>query len=256
MLFGSIHFARENQWVLPESLANELARAELLVLEIDLTDTGPEEMAQLMFGLGTMPSGQRLRQVVSDETWALLEERAAQTGLAIEDLDRLKPWLVFLQLTVLSLQSAGFEAERGADLMVVQSSPNLPVRGLETVYEQLSVFDDLSYPVQDRMLLDALGPTDEQAVELDALMDAWRRGDARQIEAIIFADRDDPELAPFYAETFDRRNLRMAESLEEILEETGRVFVVVGAGHLVGETGIPNLLRASGYEVRQVSGTP
>jgi uncharacterized protein YbaP (TraB family) len=256
LLFGSIHVARENQWSLPEHLMKELAQSELLVLEIDLAETGPDEMADLMFGLGTMPPGQRLRQVVSDETWDLLKERATQAGLEIEVLDGLKPWLVFLQLTVLSLEHAGFAAERGAEPVVVQHAPNLPVRGLETVYEQLSAFDDLSYPVQDRMLLDALRPTDEQAVEFDALMEAWRRGDARQLEAIVFKDRNDPGLATFYEETFYRRNLRMAETLEEILLESERSFVVVGAAHLVGEGSIPHLLRAAGYEVRQVSGTP
>lgn len=255
LLFGSVHVARANQWVLPEEITRELERAQVLVLEIDLAKTSQEEMLQLMLGLGVMPPGQRLRQVVSDETWSLLEERAPEAGVPIEQLDQLKPWVVALQFIALSLQRAGFDPEHGVEQELVRESPELPVRGLETAYEQLSSFDDLPYPVQDRMLLDALRPTDEQAPELDALMEAWRRGDARQLEAIVFDDRDDPELARFYEETYDRRNMRMAESLEEILAETERAFVVVGAAHLLGDRGIPALLRASGYEVRQVSGT-
>ena len=255
LLFGSVHVAREKAWQLPDSLTRELETAELLVLEIDMDATSSEELFQLMLGLGEMPPGQRLRQVVSDETWALLERRAPETGRTLEELDRLKPWVVALQFIGFSLQRAGFAQEHGVERELVSEAPRLPVRGLETPYDQLSMFDDLPYPVQDRMLLEALRPGGGPDAELDALMDAWRRGDARRLEALVFSDRDDPELALFYAETYDRRNLRMAEALEEILRETERAFVVVGAAHLVGERSLPRILHRSGFRVRQVSGT-
>jgi len=254
VLFGSIHVARENQWELPDLLTRELARSELLVLEIDLAATSSGEVAQIMLGLGVMPPGQRLRQVVSDETWELLLEQAPETGQPIEQIDRLKPWVVALQFIGYSLQKAGFDPQHGVERDVVAGAPSLPVRGLETAYEQLSTFDDLPFPVQDRMLLDALRPSEEQAPELDALMQAWRSGDAERLEAIVFEDRSDPELSIFYQETYDRRNLRMVEALEEILRDTERAFVIVGAAHLVGTRGIPSLLREFGYDVRQISG--
>lgn len=256
LLFGSVHVGRADEWILPEWLRTEMEQAELLVLEIDLSATGPEEMLQLMLALGVMPPGQRLRQVVSDPTWALLEQRARETGTPIEAFDHLKPWVVALQFIGLSLDRAGFQPEQGVELGLVAGSPTLPIRGLETPYEQLSSFDDLPFPVQDRMLFEALQPAAEKDSELEALIDAWRRGDANRIEAIIFRDRQDPKLARFYEQTYDRRNARMAEGIEEILAEPVRAFVVVGAGHLVGPRSIPILLRESGLRVRQVSGQP
>ena len=91
------------------------------------------------------------------------------------------------------------------------------------------------------MLSEALRPPQDQTSELDALIDAWKRGDAAAMEGILFRDRDDPKLARFYEETYDLRNLRMAESIDEILSEGGRAFVVVGAGHLIGRHGLPSL---------------
>jgi uncharacterized protein YbaP (TraB family) len=255
MLFGSVHIARESDWDLPEPVSRALASADVLVLEIDLSKTSDAEMLQLMLGLGVMPPGKHLRQVVSKETWSLLEQRAAEVGLPIEVLDALKPWVVALQFMGLSFHQAGFEAEHGVERGLLESTQRLPVRGLETPFEQLSIFDNLPYPVQDRMLNEALQSADDKTPELDALLDAWRRGDARAMESILFKDRDDPQLARFYEETYDRRNLRMAESIEEILSEGGRAFVVVGAGHLIGGRGLPNVLREAGYRVRQVSGT-
>jgi uncharacterized protein YbaP (TraB family) len=255
LLFGSVHVARDAAWELPRSIQQELSRAELLVLEIDLSKTTDAEMLQIMLGLGVMPPGKHLRQVVSRETWQLLSQRTAEQGLPLEALDALKPWVVALQFVSLSLVDAGFQAEHGVERGLVSTTQQLPIRGLETPYEQLSIFDNLPYPVQDRMLLEARRPSEDQAPELDALLDAWRRGDARAMEAILFQDRDDPQLARFYEETYDRRNLRMAESLDEILSEGQRAFVVVGAGHQDGRRGLPSVLREAGNRVRQVSGT-
>lgn len=256
LLFGSVHVGSEESVELPDSLLHEMHAAHLLVLEIDLSKTSPEEMNRLMLALGVMPPGQRLRQVVSDETWSLLEKRAAETGTPMAALDRLKPWAVALQFIGLSLDRAGFDAQHGVERSLVERATGLPIRGLETPYEQFSLFDDLPYRVQDRMLRDALEPASETHPQIDALLDAWRRGDAKRLEQIMFEDRDDPELAIFYAQTYDRRNERMARSLEKILKETDRALVVVGAGHLLGPHGMPALLRAAGLSVQQVSGQP
>jgi len=45
------------------------------------------------------------------------------------------------------------------------------------------------------------------------------------------------------------RNGAGLAQLQDRLEGSGRTVVVVGAGHLVGEVGLPQRLRALGYEV-------
>lgn len=256
LLFGSVHVGSEESVKLPDSLLHEMRAAHLLVLEIDLSKTTPQEMASLMLALGGMPPGQRLRQVVSDETWSLLEKRAAETGTPMAALDRLKPWAVALQFIGRSLDRAGFDVQHGVEQSLVKQAAGLPIRGLETPYEQFSLFDDLPYRVQDRMLRDALEPASETNPKIDALLDAWRRGDGKRLEQIMFEDRKDPDLEIFYAQTYDRRNERMAHSLEQILKQTDRALVVVGAGHLLGPHGMPAVLRNAGLSVRQVSGQP
>jgi hypothetical protein len=44
----------------------------------------------------------------------------------------------------------------------------------------------------------------------------------------------------------------MVSKIEEYLKEKGTYFVVVGAGHLVGEKGIIETLRKKGYQVEQL----
>jgi uncharacterized protein len=54
---------------------------------------------------------------------------------------------------------------------------------------------------------------------------------------------------------FDR-NRSMAKQLEASLLQGGRWFAVVGAEHLIGELGIPNLLRQRGFRVEQMRRLP
>jgi uncharacterized protein YbaP (TraB family) len=44
----------------------------------------------------------------------------------------------------------------------------------------------------------------------------------------------------------------MASKIEEFLKTGQTYFVVVGAGHLIGDKGIIELLRRKGYRVQQL----
>jgi uncharacterized protein YbaP (TraB family) len=48
------------------------------------------------------------------------------------------------------------------------------------------------------------------------------------------------------------RNRNMTKKIASYLRSGGCVFVVVGAGHLVGELGIVELLRKEGFTVEQL----
>jgi uncharacterized protein YbaP (TraB family) len=48
----------------------------------------------------------------------------------------------------------------------------------------------------------------------------------------------------------------MVEKIEEFLKGNETVFVVVGAGHLVGPKGIVKLLEDKNYQVTQVTRAP
>jgi uncharacterized protein YbaP (TraB family) len=48
------------------------------------------------------------------------------------------------------------------------------------------------------------------------------------------------------------RNYKMAGKIEQYLTTDNTYFVVVGAGHLVGDEGIVRLLQTKGYKTRQL----
>ena len=84
---------------------------------------------------------------------------------------------------------------------------------------------------------------------------AWRSGNNRQLNDILTVEeRRLPEpLADEFRQRFlSERNVAMADRIERMLLAGQRIFVAVGALHMVGENGIPALLTAKGYKVRQL----
>ena len=78
--------------------------------------------------------------------------------------------------------------------------------------------------------------------------EAWATGDLAAIEALSQEARF--EISPtFHDRLIVLRNQRFAQAAETYLQGADDVLFVVGAAHLVGETGVIALLRAEGYTI-------
>ena len=79
------------------------------------------------------------------------------------------------------------------------------------------------------------------------LIDAWMAGDVSRLARETTAMRD---TAPaMFRRLIVQRNMAWTATLDARLKGKGRTVVVVGAGHLVDEDGLPARLRALGYSV-------
>jgi hypothetical protein len=73
------------------------------------------------------------------------------------------------------------------------------------------------------------------------------KGDTKALDAILPENKGTS--ARFRKEWLDNRNRKWVPEVEAMLNEPHTFFMTVGAAHLVGKTGVPNLLRAAGYRV-------
>ena len=84
-------------------------------------------------------------------------------------------------------------------------------------------------------------------------MEAWKRGNQPALERLIadsFAGGSTYDR--LYRVLFTDRNLAMADKIEAMMRTGKTYFVVVGAGHLVGDDGIVSLLDARGYSLQRL----
>ena len=86
------------------------------------------------------------------------------------------------------------------------------------------------------------------------MVDYWRRGDAEGLARLVIEDelKKYPEFADLHRRMFDDRNRAMTGKVLEMQQKGGTYFVVVGAGHLVGDQGIVAMLKERGQSPRQL----
>jgi uncharacterized protein YbaP (TraB family) len=93
------------------------------------------------------------------------------------------------------------------------------------------------------------------AEEVSELMSAWKAGDVPAIQRSVTRELEDlpaPAAEALRERLYERRNHGMAAKVSGMLAGDRPHFVAVGAGHLIGPSGLPELLRQQGYEVRRL----
>jgi uncharacterized protein YbaP (TraB family) len=125
---------------------------------------------------------------------------------------------------------------------------------LEKPDEQLSVFTKLTLDEQKSLLRHVLDEYRNYPRMYERLTEAYLARDLDTLEEISFGNpiSDDPALQDKFMEhMLTRRNHRMVERMAPHFKQ-GKVFVAVGALHLIGDEGVIALLRQRGYTVTSV----
>ena len=251
-LLGSIHLLKRDSAALKPLVQEVFSMSTRLVFEIDLLTEGPAKFQQLLMQKGVNLDGQLLAQQMSPETYELAKQKANALGIDIKLLAPLKPWVVALTMVVIQLQKLGYDPSLGIDHQLAQRAKqeNKPVSGLETAEFQMDIFNELTAPQQDMFLRQSLLEMDQLEKAVDDMVGAWNSGDVARGERLFLESmRAYPELKD---KLIDARNRRWIPQIEQLLKQNQTVLVVVGTAHLVGKSGVIELLKDRGYKLEQM----
>jgi uncharacterized protein YbaP (TraB family) len=245
---GSVHALPKEHAALPEQLERAYDAATSVVLEVDLDDMNPLEAVQFITANGTLPAESSLKDVVGEEDYVRVTRLAADLGVPEVAITRLEPWAAALVLTQFALTKTGFDAQLGIDMQITERAKQdgKPIEGLETVIDQLSVFDARTFPEQTRFLLDSADDAEHLDEDLGKLIDAWRTGDLRALEKEFVKER--AKSPALYDALLVVRNHKWMPKIESLLEGEQDYLVVVGTLHYVGDDGLISLLKKRGYK--------
>ena len=251
-LLGSMHYLKDEDYPLPESVSRLYERADALVMELDLDDLGSASQQSTLLGAAMLPSGTRLRDVLGAELYAHTDRRARELGVDLELLANFEPWLVAITLLDQGMGQLGYHAERGLEQYFVglAEPDGKEIYGLESLESQIRIFDELPRSSQQALLeqtLDELEAADDAMRELAG---AWRHGELETLTEKLLADFEG--FPGLYDSLVVDRNRRWIEPLEQYLRERRRFLVVVGALHLVGPDNVVMLLEQRGYTVTRL----
>lgn len=249
-LVGSIHVLTEQAYPLPPVYEQVYGQTKVLVEELDLGESPDAGAAVAMATGAVLPEGQSLKTLVDASTYERVASKAGAAGLPMMLLDRMKPWLAAMTLTVPELQRAGFDPARGLDRHFYEraSADARPVRGLETMAYQLDRMNGLSMNVQVEMLRAMLDDIDTQVKGVTEIVNGWRTGDVKAMERLLLKEfADSPEV---YARLLVERNKNWAPVIAQC-QAAAPCMVVVGGAHLVGPDSVVALLTRAGLTVEQ-----
>jgi uncharacterized protein YbaP (TraB family) len=248
-LLGSVHLLTPEAGKIPSVVDSAFAHAKTIAFETSL-DTVMLRATEMAALARTAP-GTTLRSMLSPATAAHADSVLHLYGFSLDQVAAFKPWFVSVLLTQLTMQKAGFQADYGVDMQInkMAKAANKPVIGLESVDFQLHLFDNLPPAAQDKMLAGAKGPV-ESLEQLTTLKDAWLAGSETRLDSLMNSTSEwTPEMLDMMVV---QRNRSWIPKIEELLKGNSDALVVVGAAHLVGKSGVVQMLRAKGYTVEQL----
>jgi uncharacterized protein YbaP (TraB family) len=254
-LFGSIHAATTDFYPLDPAIEEAFDASDALVLELGPGDLDPGVVKGAVVKRALLPAGVTIKDRLSPETWSALESWLGEREIPLAMVSNFEPWFAALSVIQIQTSEMGLDASLGIDRHFIdRAGAAKPIEALETLDEQLAVFDGLSPAFQEWVLADALDDlTPEGRAELERLVGAWKAGDAAAMHEVSRAPfTEDPRREPLYDAMFTRRNAAMAEAIDALTETWDRLFVVIGAGHLVGDDGVVALLERRGYSAEQI----
>lgn len=252
-LFGTVHVRRPGAaWGGPEAQA-ALAEADEIWTELEMTAEADARAAADVVRLGLATADKPLSSYLSEAQNQRLQAALVAIGAQPAAFENMRPWFAGLMLSLMPIMRAGYDPNSGVDRQInaAAGAQGKRMRWFETSAQQLAFFNNLSDDLQVEMLMEAVDASADSAAELADLERAWERGDLRTLERAVVDETRSlyPEL---YQVLFVDRNRAWVDVLMQELDGAGVDFVAVGAGHLVGDDGVVEMLRARGVRVTRV----
>ncbi|MEX2164019.1 MAG: TraB/GumN family protein [Sulfuricaulis sp.] len=245
-LFGTMHSDDARIADLPPPVTRAFDASDRFAMEALIDADGLIYMAQAMF----FNDGRTLEQVIGKELFAKSVEAMTTHGVPTVAVEKQKPWAVMMALSMPRPKTGEF-----LDLILEQRAKRLnkPVAGLETIEEQVAVFNDLPLPDQVVLLKETVRSHPQFETEIEKMVIAYLARDLVGLEKISGKNslEDDRVFHTVMDRLFTQRNYRMVERMRPLLKQGGS-FIAVGVAHLTGEHGLLNLVKQAGYRVTPV----
>jgi len=252
-VLGSLHMLRQEDYPLHKSIEDAFSKSDILAVEANINDVTNLDLQTLM-EKALYPENETLEDHVSQETYEILKKETERLGLPLMLVDRQKPWFLALSLTSMEVLKLGFNPSYGIDMHFMnKASGKKKIVELESLEYQIDLLSNLSDDDQESFLRYTLKDLYVFEQELQSMINAWKSGDPKALESIMKKSTSgDIDMSTVYEKLITERNRNMVGKIEGYLEEDETYFVIIGAGHLVGERGIINLLKEKGYTVEQL----
>ncbi|MEY4603946.1 MAG: hypothetical protein RIT43_1238 [Bacteroidota bacterium] len=245
-LFGTIHLIEKEYFFFPDKLQKLVEKSDLLIMELAGIPDQQEALQHIQLKEGVFFDYFSTEQTDSILRWAKAElhmNDAQFKGV----MTKMKPFVAVQLATQMHFFGKTESYELTLDELAKKNE--IPVKGLETVEEQMSLFDGLSRKEQSEMVMEIVRNPKEQYESTEKMEQLYVR---QQVDSLYMQIvNSEGTIAAENARFIDDRNIRWVPMIEESIRQK-RSFIAVGAGHLGGPNGVIRLLQRRGYTLTPI----
>lgn len=250
---GTVHILPKAEMPLPVEFNHAYEQADTIVFEAPVPDPADTNAQMQMLGALSYTNNETLSEKLEPEVKASLENKLSEFGANLEKLDGFRPAMVSIVLMSMELQKQNLMGE-GVDAYYEKKATkdNKTKNYLETMEFQLALFKTMGQGNENDFIKRNLADLNNYNDMFKGLLTAWREGDTDTLNkvAVEKMQKNDPKS---YKQLFKDRNNNWLPKVEAMFNNDSNEFVLVGAGHLVGQDSLLTLLENKGYSVSLVS---
>ncbi|MCF8340916.1 MAG: TraB/GumN family protein [Chitinophagaceae bacterium] len=243
-IYGTIHLICPDDFKISATLKEKIKEAKEIYLEMDMTDPS---MVMKMAGLSIMKE-HSLKDLLSETDYRILSKYVTDSiGLPMMLFNNMKPLLLMSALYTKVVPCSNPKSYEQA-FMQMAKEQHKEVKGLETIEDQMSVFDKIPDSAEAQMLVEMITTMPKQRAEFAKMVEDYKKQDINALQAKL---SESPEWKGFEDELLVNRNKNWIPIMKAAMVQ-GTQFFAVGAGHLPGKAGIIQLFKEAGYRVEPV----
>lgn len=245
-LMGTMHLIPKDKFYFPDDLREKVSETKLLVMEIGGMEEQMKAAALIMLKDGNLFD--HFSQPQKDTLFQYLQtELEMDSSLVKQQFGRVKPFALLQLMT----RSAFGENPESYELTLqgIAMQKNIPIKGLETVEDQMAVFDNMGMEEQVEMVMSSIRNSENSADEMNELIEIYLSQDIEALYALM--SKEGNSLEKHEGALLTDRNTKWIPVIKKLIKKQP-TFIAVGAAHLGGPNGVVELLKKEGYTVTPI----
>jgi uncharacterized protein YbaP (TraB family) len=251
-LLGSIHLLKPENYPLAAPIETAFTNSGIAVFETSIDKMHDPETQARLGEKAHLRDGESLKEQLSPEVYAAFMKHVKETEMPPEAFDTFKPSIAAMFVEVVEFQKLGADPEYGVDQYFFRRTQKdgKQVVALETLDFQIGMVTDFSKEEGELLMKSTLKEIDRTRELYGEMVTDWQTGNGAALEKMINESMHDAPV--IFKRLVTDRSKSWLPKIEELAHGEKNAIIIVGAGHLVGNEGLVELLKKKGWKVTQL----
>ncbi|GIU23641.1 TraB/GumN family protein [Shewanella schlegeliana] len=240
-LLGSIHVGEASFFPLAQQIEQAYELSAAVVVEADVRDA---DVPALLSKYGSKPLP------MDADTELVINHYCQDRQSFCTAIEHYAPWLQSMQVSIGRYAALGYSGTYGIDAVLVSRAGAKPIYELESTEFQFELLSSFDAKTQWSMMREAIEAPDTDMLKL---ISAWRSGDEAELADLMEGEMLREGETEMVEKMLWGRNQTMAQGIVNLMaspETAQPLFIVVGAGHLVGQKSVQSYLQLLGVKTK------